>query len=618
MASCPKSPSFSKRSSTGCKSPKPVGCQSPKENDSTPLPPLKERLAYLRPSRELLEYYRKKIAEFDEEHEELVKKLEKYKASYDEQHKLHWEIRQREEEISELQKALSDMQVYLFQEREHVLRLYAENDRLKIRELEDRKKILHLLTLVEPDNEEITYFYKEPPDKVTIPQKTSKKKDQHAYGNHVQKTDIKNCASKPSAKGEKGEKGEKSGSGERYNTDAQTLLLQVEALQAQLEEQTRLSKEQLEALLEDRRIRIEEAQVQHQRDQIKIKDITEKYHKAQNLLYESTRDFLQLKFHARANEKSWMAEKDWLMRNLDKTKEATKQCRVQWDNQLSQRDNIRSLDSSWEQESPSQQDSGPDQWDHSQHDKSELQQDSCSPQLSFHKRKSAKPAGAPPGKPASAPPGKPSSKPSGKPVGAPYSKPIGAPFCKPPSAPAGKTASKSASMPDADLRRKAKNTKHGSRGDYEVVKSQSIEIKGLQEQLTREQRLAEMYREQCISLEEELAKIREEGDVGREIFNERSEKMGKRLQQMTQRYEALEKRRVMEVEGFKTDLRQLRQRLKDVEKQLFKVAVTTGPDQDLAILQEVRQGNKRTKKIQGELKNLKSKIYCLESDLRVC
>lgn len=34
--------------------------------------------------------------------------------------------------------ALSDMQVYLFQEREHVLRLYAENDRLKILELEDR------------------------------------------------------------------------------------------------------------------------------------------------------------------------------------------------------------------------------------------------------------------------------------------------------------------------------------------------------------------------------------------------------------------------------------------------------------------------------------------------
>ena len=48
------------------------------------------------------------------------------------QHRLQWELRQREEEIVELQKALSDMQIYLFQEREHVLRLYAENDRLKV------------------------------------------------------------------------------------------------------------------------------------------------------------------------------------------------------------------------------------------------------------------------------------------------------------------------------------------------------------------------------------------------------------------------------------------------------------------------------------------------------
>lgn len=49
------------------------------------------------------------------------------------QHKLQCALRLREEEIAELQNALSDMQVYLFQEREQSLRLYAENDRLKIR-----------------------------------------------------------------------------------------------------------------------------------------------------------------------------------------------------------------------------------------------------------------------------------------------------------------------------------------------------------------------------------------------------------------------------------------------------------------------------------------------------
>ena len=90
------------------------------------------RAAHLRPSRELLDYYRQKISDFDNEHDEMLQRLDGYKTTCEEQHKIQWEIRQREEEISELQKALSDMQVYLFQEREHVLRLYSENDRLKV------------------------------------------------------------------------------------------------------------------------------------------------------------------------------------------------------------------------------------------------------------------------------------------------------------------------------------------------------------------------------------------------------------------------------------------------------------------------------------------------------
>uniref|UniRef100_A0A663ERR0 Coiled-coil domain containing 77 n=1 Tax=Aquila chrysaetos chrysaetos TaxID=223781 RepID=A0A663ERR0_AQUCH len=436
---------------------------------------------------ELLEYYRKKIDDFDEEHEDLVKRLERYKETYDEQHKLQWEVHQREEEIAELQKALSDMQVYLFQEREQVLRLYSENDRLKIRELEDRKKIQHLLALVGTDRGEVTYFHKEPPHKASsIYWKTL------FYFCYISAIGTKRSISKPAAKGEKPE------GPERYQRDNQTLLLQVEALQAQIEEQTRLSKEQVEALLEDRRIHMEEAQLQHQRDQDKIKTITDKLHKTQNLLYESTRDFLQLKFDARANEKAWMAEKDSLLRKLDKD-----------------------LD-----------------------------------QLTISRE-----------------PGR---------------------------------------------KKKQRDTKKMLRADDGAWKLQSREIKSLQEQLMQEQRLSNMYREQCVTLEGELARIREEGDVGRELFKERSEKMGKRLKLMTQRYEALEKRRNMEVEGFKNDIKQLRQKLKDVEKQLFMVTLNIGPDQDLAILHEVRQGNRLTHKIQGELKNLKAKIYGLENELRVC
>jgi len=41
---------------------------------------------------------------------------------------------------------------------------------------------------------------------------------------------------------------------------------------------------------------------------------------------------------------------------------------------------------------------------------------------------------------------------------------------------------------------------------------------------------------------------------------------------MNTRYENLEKRRALEVEGFKTDIKMLRDKLKNVEKQLFKVS----------------------------------------------
>ncbi|KAM8971854.1 coiled-coil domain-containing protein 77 [Pelodytes ibericus] len=462
-----------------------------KQVGSTPLPPINERLAFLRPSRELLEYYRKKIAEFDEEHEDLVKRLEQYKATYEEQHKLQWEMRQREEEIAELQKALSDMQVFLYQEREHVLRLYSENDRLKIRELEDRKKIQQLLALVGTCSGEITYFHKEPPNKVTIPQRTIQSGDSHERREQrPSRAGAKRVTLKSSAKEKVTRVPEKS--------DDQTLLLQIEALQAQLEEQTRLSKEQIESLLDDRKIRMEEAQVQHQRDQDKVKQLTEKLNKTQKLLYESTRDFLQLKFEGRANEKSWMAEKDRLLRELDR-------CR---DQLVVVQDPERERD----------------------HELEVLRL---------------------------------------------------------------------------------------SQAERVARTSRNEEVKSLSEQLAQAHRLSEMYREQCVTLEDELARIREEGDVGREIFKERSDKVAKRLQLMTQRYEALEKRRNMEVEGFKTDIKLLRQRLKDVEKQLFKVTLNIGPDQDLAILNAVRQGNKRTHHIQGELRDLKAKIYGLENELRI-
>ena len=443
------------------------------------VPTLNERLGQLRPSRELLEYYRQKIAEYDGEYEKLLKRLEKYKCTYEHVHKSEWEIRQREEEIAELQKALSDMQVFLFQEREHVLRLYAENDRLKIKELEDRKRIQHLLSLSQPVSAETTYFFQDKPARVVVQEHRKKKtptphsQTGRGPGGHktAQNEDVESCGCE----------------------DRESLLLTVEGLKAQLEEQTRLCKEQVDALLGDRRVRMEEYQALQERDTERIKSLDEQLHKTQRLLYESTKDYLELKYTSRAKEREHMAERDQLLQRLDKVKE--------------------DLDVSV----------------------------GIDPVL-------------------------------------------------------GVSISRVSSRP---------------RQSYS-----GPSVKELQLQLEQTQQLADNYREQCIATEEELARMKDETEASRGLFKQRTDKLTKRLGLMNARYEALEKRKGLEIEGYKNDVRLLRQRLREVEKQLYKLTLSLSGDQELQILSQVKKTASNSKKLVGDLQNLKAKLYSLENDAR--
>ncbi|XP_007503855.1 coiled-coil domain-containing protein 77 isoform X2 [Monodelphis domestica] len=457
---------------------------------STPLPSVTERLNFICPSNELLEYYRRKVLECDEQNEEILRKLEKYSLIFKDRQQLELEIQQREEEITELQKALSDIQVYLFQEREHVLRLYSENDRLKIKELEDRKRIQHLLTLVGTASREVTYFYKEPIHKVTVPQKTGLF-TQPLEQEFISRAGTKRNLGRPIKEPQE--------SPEKYQRDNQTLVLQVESLQVQLQEQTKLSRDQIEGLLEDRRIYMEESQVQHERNQERIKTLSDNLQQTQEFLFESTKDFLQLKFENQDKEKEWATEKDHLLWKLDQYKKQQEQ-EKHFDEEQCQQHAVASL------------------------------------------------------------------------------------------------------LPAVQ----------------ELQEEQNAYAQNLKEKLFQEQKLSCMYQEQCVALEEELARIREEDDMRQKIFKERTDKMGKRLQEMVRRYDGLQNRRQLEVEGFKTDIKTLREKLREVEQMLYEATFNIRPDQDLDILTEVRKSNKRTVKIQGELKNLKAKIYCLENELRKC
>lgn len=68
---------------------------------------------------------------FDRERVEFLQRLDEMSGHSHEKHRLKWEAHKKDEQLMELQKALSDAHVFLYEERAQVLKLTAENDRLK-------------------------------------------------------------------------------------------------------------------------------------------------------------------------------------------------------------------------------------------------------------------------------------------------------------------------------------------------------------------------------------------------------------------------------------------------------------------------------------------------------
>lgn len=92
-------------------------------------------------SRELLTYYQARVAASEDEMASLRARIDDVAASKEEAHKTRWELQKRDAEVAELQRALSDSHVYVWEERDKCQRLQAENDELRIQEAEDRRKI---------------------------------------------------------------------------------------------------------------------------------------------------------------------------------------------------------------------------------------------------------------------------------------------------------------------------------------------------------------------------------------------------------------------------------------------------------------------------------------------
>lgn len=262
-------------------------------SDAAEPPAPRPDLEGLQPSPELLEYYRQRVAAFERERGELLQRVESIGVSRAELHQTTWEAKKRTEEVQELQKALSDAHTYLFDERERLLAMQAENDELKLQEVEDRRRIQHLLALLQPSEQEITFSRDAPPDVMLLYSKGSGAAacapGAHAAGPappppHMQQPPqpcerVMRTVYLPVA-----------------NTE--TLILKIESLQAQLNEQKKLTNERVAALLEDRRIRECDEESRRNSDDARFEALTAKLKRTEQMLQAATKDYIVMRKQA--------------------------------------------------------------------------------------------------------------------------------------------------------------------------------------------------------------------------------------------------------------------------------------------------------------------------------
>lgn len=213
--------------------------------------------------------------DFDVERQDLLDRISCCQASAAESHSLRCEVQKRSEEVRELQQALSTAHMHLFEERDRLLQLQAENDELRLHDMESQQRIQHLTALIDPINQAVTFNRDQDPlSDVVYPQKKGKAVGRGAFLELSVFYMLEACcgrsriqafksyemnllsgrlASQPDAEVDQSQRILRTVFLPAANSDA--LRLKVESLQAQLAEQKQLSFERVEALKQDRQLR---------------------------------------------------------------------------------------------------------------------------------------------------------------------------------------------------------------------------------------------------------------------------------------------------------------------------------------------------------------------------
>ncbi|KAJ3332667.1 Coiled-coil domain-containing protein 77 [Blyttiomyces sp. JEL0837] len=260
-------------------------------------------------SSDLLSYYRQRLGGFVDtnltlqltaydaaelEYQDALNSIDSLKISHEDHHKLSWQLHRREVEIADLQRALSDAQTQLFDERKQLLRLIAENDELKIQELKDRKKLNYLLSFGISPESEVTYF-RTNLDKRHVKGRAPLKESAPQANNADS-----GAAKRPTPGGE----------------EVEYLNLTISSLRSQLDEQRRTYEEIIAGFERDRKTLFEEDKIRQEHETAKIGELMDKLNSLRALNRENIREMLHLKKTYHSNERRLIDDKAKLTQEI--------------------------------------------------------------------------------------------------------------------------------------------------------------------------------------------------------------------------------------------------------------------------------------------------------------
>ena len=107
-----------------------------------------------------------------------------------------------------------------------------------------------------------------------------------------------------------------------------------------------------------------------------------------------------------------------------------------------------------------------------------------------------------------------------------------------------------------------------------------------QTQLAEQKKITEDYRGQLLAMESEMEALKDLANANKEVLKSRTKSMVDQVDTLKERYENLEKRRKQEGEGYQADIHLLKQKLRHVEQQLVRAAVTRskGKNQNISFI----------------------------------